>query len=85
MRPYRLKWIFTPNELDEQIVREKMDRLIASCGAGVTITRADAIRALFHRAAEVDRLEREAELEALPGAQIGSMVASRELEKLRGT
>ncbi len=85
MRPYRLKWLFTPNAADELIVREKMERLIALSPAGVTITRADAIRALFHLAAEIDRGEREDELEALPGAQIGSMVASRELEKLRGT
>ncbi len=78
------KWLFAPTTRDEQIVEMERQRLMLEW-AGVRVTRADAIRSLFLRAAEIDRREREAELEALPGAQIGSMVASRELEKLRGT
>ena len=77
------KWLFAPTTRDEQIVEMERERLMLEW-AGVRVTRADAIRSLFLRAAEIDRREREAELEALPGAQIGSMVASRESEKLTG-
>ena len=79
------KWLFAPTIRDKHLVELERDRLgsIRDCPSA-KVTRSDAIRSLFLRAAEIDRREREAELEALPGAQIGSMVASRELEKLRG-
>ena len=46
LKAHRTKWLFTPNETDEQMVQQERERLSRP---GVTITRADAIRSLFHR------------------------------------
>ncbi len=76
-----VKWIDTKRAemtLDTGRVISRGD-IIRECIERMGFTPSDIMRA-----AEVDRLERESELKALPGAQLGSMVASGELGKLKG-
>ena len=50
MKTTRTKWLFTPSETDMRMVEAERRRLTELNPAGVTITRADAMRSLFARA-----------------------------------